>query len=158
LWPVMDDTRPAEYAPAYPNALPNGTVIAGYRIERVLGAGGFGITYKAFNPVTRHTVAIKEFFPVAIAASRGEGGRLLYSTSDAKLVSWALDRFERTTTELCRLRHEHIVRVLNYIRERDTGYMIMDYVDGMTLEAWLRARPSPPTADDLRPLLDPVLD
>src|SRR5262249_38284013 len=76
MGPAMDDTTPRDDAQAHPHALPKGTVIAGYRIEGVLGAGGFGITYKAFNPITRQTVAIKEFFPAAIAAARGDGGRL----------------------------------------------------------------------------------
>src|SRR5262249_27744660 len=94
MGPAMDDTTPRDDAPAHPHALPNRTVIAGYRIEGVLGAGGFGITYKAFNPITRHTVAIKEFFPAAIAASRGDGGRLVYSASDSKLVAWSTMRLD----------------------------------------------------------------
>src|SRR5262245_33867998 len=113
---------PAEEA-HHPNALPNGTVIGGYSIEGVLGAGGFGITYRGFNPVTRQRVAIKAFLPAGLMATRGEGGRLAYSQSDAKLISWALERFERTTTDLCAVRHDDIVKVFNYIRERGTGYM-----------------------------------
>src|SRR5262245_13958225 len=114
------DARDTAEPARHPHALPNDTMIAGYRIERVLGAGGFGITYRGFNPVTRQRVAIKEFFPAALAATRAEGGRLAYSMSDAKVVSWALERFECTTTQLCTLRHDHIVKVLNYIPERDT--------------------------------------
>jgi serine/threonine protein kinase len=52
----------------YPFALPIGTVISGYEIVRVLGVGGFGITYEGFNPVTRRRAAIKEFFPRGIAS------------------------------------------------------------------------------------------
>src|SRR5262245_38610124 len=59
----------------FSHALPVGTEITGYRIERVLGQGGFGITYMGNNPVTELTVAIKEFLPHGIAA-RGNSSRV----------------------------------------------------------------------------------
>ena len=57
-----------------PNALKAGSKIAGYEILRVIGSGGFGITYEAASPITSKHVAIKEFFPRGIA-SRGDSGR-----------------------------------------------------------------------------------
>ncbi len=138
------------------NALPAGASIAGYHIIRVLGAGGFGITYEAESPFTRNRVAIKEFFPRGIA-SRGEGMRLAYAARDAELVEWALKRFESSTLDQCSLRHPNIVDVIHYVKENDTGYMIMEYVEGETLEGWLRERHDLPTPEALRPLLAPVL-
>jgi len=78
-----------------PNALRPGTVIGGFHVVRVLGDGGFGITYEAQSPVTGRRVAIKEFFPRGIA-SRGDVTRLVYSSRDNEMVRWALDRFEQT--------------------------------------------------------------
>lgn len=140
-----------------PHALPAGTVIAGYRIVRVLGAGGFGITYEGESPVTGRRVAIKEFFPRGIASRKG-ATEIIYAERDTDLVSWALKRFESSTTEQCRLKHPNIVEVFHYLAENDTGYMFMDYVEGTTLEQWLRDRPNLPSEDELRPFIDPVID
>ena len=140
-----------------PHALQAGTVIAGYRIVRVLGAGGFGITYEGFNPVTRRRAAIKEFFPRGIASRKG-ATEIIYAERDTELVSWALKRFESSTTEQCRLKHPNIVEVFHYLADNDTGYMFMDYVEGKTFEQWLRDRPNLPTVDEIRPMLEPVID
>ena len=140
-----------------PHALPAGTVIAGYRIVRVLGAGGFGITYEGESPVTGRRVAIKEFFPRGIASRKG-ATEIIYAERDTELVSWALKRFESSTTEQCRLKHPNIVEVFHYLAENDTGYMFMDYVEGTTVEQWLRDRPNLPSEDELRPLIEPVID
>ncbi|MBK8007184.1 MAG: serine/threonine protein kinase [Rhizobiales bacterium] len=140
-----------------PHALQAGTVIAGYRVVRVLGAGGFGITYEGESPVTGRRVAIKEFFPRGIASRKG-ATEIIYAERDTELVSWALKRFESSTTEQCRLKHPNIVEVFHYLAENDTGYMFMDYVEGATFEQWLRDRPNLPTAEEIRPMLEPVID
>ncbi|HRF07644.1 MAG TPA: serine/threonine-protein kinase, partial [Xanthobacteraceae bacterium] len=140
-----------------PHALPAGTVIAGYRIVRALGAGGFGITYEGESPVTGRRVAIKEFFPRGIASRKG-ATEIIYAERDSELVSWALKRFESSTTEQCRLKHPNIVEVFHYLADNDTGYMFMDYVEGNTFEHWLRDRPHLPTVDEVRPILEPVID
>jgi serine/threonine protein kinase len=139
-----------------PNALRPGASIAGYNIVRVLGAGGFGITYEAESPFTAKRVAIKEFFPRGIASREG-GTRLVYSPRDADIVEWALKRFESSTLDQCRLRHPNIVDVIHYVKDNGTGYMIMEYVEGETLESWLREREYLPTAEELQPLISPVL-
>ncbi len=139
-----------------PHALPPGASIAGYNILRVLGAGGFGITYEAESPYTGKRVAIKEFFPRGIV-SRDGGTRVAYSARDAEVVEWALKRFESSTLDQCRLRHPHIVDVVHYVKDNGTGYMIMEYVEGETLEDWLRAREFLPAQEELQPILSPVL-
>ncbi|MBX3519439.1 MAG: serine/threonine protein kinase [Xanthobacteraceae bacterium] len=139
-----------------PHALPPGASIAGYNIIRVLGAGGFGITYEADSPFTGKRVAIKEFFPRGIA-SRGEGTRLIYAAKNEDVVQWALKRFESSTLDQCKLKHPNIVDVIHYVKDNGTGYMIMEYVEGETLEHWLRARRTKPTPEELRPLMEPVL-
>ncbi len=140
-----------------PHALPPGTIIAGYRVVRVLGAGGFGITYEGESPVTGRRVAIKEFFPRGIASRKG-ATEIIYAERDTELVSWALKRFESSTTEQCRLKHPNIVEVFHYLAENDTGYMFMDYVEGKTFEQWLRDRPNLPSEEEIRPVLEPVID
>jgi serine/threonine protein kinase/regulator of sirC expression with transglutaminase-like and TPR domain len=143
--------------PQYPFALPIGTQISGYEIVRVLGVGGFGITYEGFNPVTRRRAAIKEFFPRGIA-SRENATQVVFSRQDSDVVTWALERFRRSTTELCDFRHPNIVEVLNYVPANETGYMFMEQVEGETLETWLRKKNGPPTMNEMRIILEPVCD
>lgn len=139
-----------------PNALRPGAAIAGYHIIRVLGAGGFGITYEADSPFTGKRVAIKEFFPRGIASREG-GTRIVFSERDTEVVQWALRRFESSTLDQCKLKHPHIAEVIHYVKDNGTGYMIMEYVEGQTLEHWLREREFLPTADELRPVVEPIL-
>ncbi len=141
----------------YPFALPIGTQISGYEIVRVLGVGGFGITYEGFNPVTRRRAAIKEFFPRGIA-SRENATQVVFSRQDTDVVAWALDRFRRSTTELCEFRHPNIVDVLNYVPANETGYMFMEQVEGETLEQWLRRKDKALTLDEMRSVLEPICD
>lgn len=143
--------------PQFPFALPIGTQISGYEIVRVLGVGGFGITYEGFNPVTRRRAAIKEFFPRGIA-SRENATQVVFSRHDSDVVTWALERFRRSTTELCDFRHPNIVEVLNYVPANETGYMFMEQVEGETLESWLRKKSGPPTMNEMRIILEPVCD
>lgn len=143
--------------PQYPFALPIGTQISGYEIVRVLGVGGFGITYEGFNPVTRRRAAIKEFFPRGIA-SRENATQVVFSRHDTDVVSWALDRFRRSTTELCDFKHPNIVDVLNYVPANETGYMFMEQVEGETLEQWLRDKGDALTFGEMRTVLDPICD
>ncbi len=137
------------------HALKPGTSIAGYNIVRVLGSGGFGITYEADSPFTGKRVAIKEFFPRGIASREGNT-RIIYAERDAELVEWALRRFESSTLDQCKLRHPNIVDVVHYVKDNNTGYMIMEFVEGDTLEEWLRARGDVPGEGELRPLIEPL--
>jgi serine/threonine protein kinase len=139
-----------------PHALRPGASIAGYNIVRVLGAGGFGITYEADSPFTGKRVAIKEFFPRGIASREGNT-RIIYAERDMEVVQWALKRFESSTLDQCKLKHPNIVDVIHYVKDNGTGYMIMEYVEGQTLEHWLRGRATLPTPEELRVLAEPVL-
>jgi serine/threonine protein kinase len=138
------------------HALKPGASVAGYDIIRVLGAGGFGITYEAQSPITGKRVAIKEFFPRGIA-SRDGTTRISFDAKENEIVAWALKRFETSTTDQCRLSHPNIVNVIHYVKDNGTGYMIMEYVEGNTFEHWLRAREASPSESELRPLIEPVL-
>jgi serine/threonine protein kinase len=141
----------------YPFALPIGTQISGYEIVRVLGVGGFGITYEGFNPVTRRRAAIKEFFPRGIA-SRENATQVVFSRQDTDVVTWALDRFQRSTTELCEFQHPNIVSVLNYVPANETGYMFMEQVEGETLEQWLRRKDVSLKFEEMQNVIAPICD
>lgn len=140
-----------------PFALRPGTMITGYEVVRAIGAGGFGITYEGYNPITERRVAIKEFFPRGIA-SRDDATRIAYSKQDNEVVEWALKRFAESTNRLAKLKHPHIIEVLNYVADNGTGYMVMEHVDGITLEEWLRSLATPPQLAELGPIFDPIFD
>lgn len=141
------------------NALPPGTQLLNYRLDNVLGAGGFGITYKARDEHLSTTVAIKEYFPAALAMRTKEQTVVSRpETPDAAGYAWGRDRFKQEATALARLQHPNIVGVDYLFDANGTAYMSLDFVDGPTLSGWMRANPRPYRQDQLEGLLYPLLD
>ena len=144
-------------ATQYPNALPMGSMLMEYRLENVLGVGGFGITYLAHDTLLEKDVAIKEYFPSA-AVSRGSDRSVTLTGPDmAEEYETGLDRFLKEARTLAGFSHPNIVRVNRYFKANGTGYMVMDYEDGESLKSWLKRNPQPPI-DSLKALLGPLLD
>ncbi|KAB2848433.1 MAG: serine/threonine protein kinase, partial [Hyphomicrobiaceae bacterium] len=133
--------------------------IAGYEIKRVLGAGGFGITYEGFNPITRNRVAIKEFFPRGIVSRQG-ATIAINDQRDRDVFEKALRKFEESTSKLCGLSHPNIVKVHDYIPGNRTGYMLMEYLEGDSVRGRLDASPTKTlsSVDEMRRIYEPVLD
>lgn len=143
---------------AYPFALPLGTEISGYVIDKVIGAGGFGITYRGHNPVTGVTVAIKEFYPQGFA-SRDRHTVILHSDVSSGSYETALKKFEQEAAKLTgRYRHPQIVRGLNFLRMNNTAYFVMDFISGRSFDQWLLERSAPPDEYELRAIFDRVFD
>jgi serine/threonine protein kinase len=143
--------------PTYRNALPAGAMLAEYRLEAVLGAGGFGVTYLGWDTNLEKHVAIKEYLPVELAV-RALNGQLVPVNTDREYnYKWGLDRFLQEARTLAKFSHPNIVRVNRYFQENATGYMVMDYEAGESLFQRLRHSPMPdePT---LRDIVLPVLD
>ena len=139
-------------------ALRPGTEFDGYRFEEILGAGGFGITYKAFEPMLDRHVAIKEFMPSGMA-TRGSDGLEVRPLGSGHLedFNWGMGRFRTEAQTLVSFRHPNIVQVFRYFEANNTGYLVMDFVEGQTLGAYLapdRTLPEP----ELRRLLDILMD
>lgn len=119
------------------DALPAGTKLLAFEIEKCLGQGGFGFVYKAMAPNGR-PVALKEFFLAGEMRRTGAGVMLV---SDARpIFQGFLKKFEETVAAHKRLRHNNVVRVHGYfdsalvIEEGEpTGYVVMELVDGMEL-------------------------
>jgi len=143
--------------PTHQNALPLGSMLMEYRLDSVLGAGGFGITYLAHDTNLEKDVAIKEYLPGAVAV-RGPGGTVLPTTSGLENeYRWGLDRFIQEARTLAKFSHPHIVRVNRFFEANGTGYMVMDYEAGEPLRVWLQRNPFP-TEQALRAMLAPLLD
>ena len=138
------------------HTLPRGFPIDEYKIDRVLGAGGFGVTYLAVDHNLDGPVAIKEYFPADIAV-RTDGARVSAAAGRSDIFAWGLDRFLREARAIHRLRHPSIVRVHRYVERHGTAYIVMEYVEGESLDSILKSRGQLP-ADEWRPWLDRLLD
>lgn len=120
------------------DALPPGTKLLWFEIIKVLGKGGFGVTYLGKDNNTNQLVAIKEYLPSAYA-SRGPHHEVApNSPSDAKTFEWGLDRFLKEAQTLAQFRHPCIVQVTSFFRSGNTAYMVMEYVEGEGLDTLLR--------------------
>lgn len=140
-------------------ALPVGTELAGdYRIRRVLGAGGFGITYLAEETPLNRGVAIKEYFPSDFASR--EGTTLVRSKSRGadEDYQWGLDRFIEEAQALATFDHANIVRVYRYFRQNNTGYMVLKLEEGRSFKAWLDGLGRRPRQEELDTIAGPLLD
>ena len=143
--------------PQYRNALQPQSLLHEYRIEQVLGAGGFGTTYLARDTHLDKQVAIKEYFPSDIAMRAAEGTVQPATTERESDYKWGLDRFLQEARTLARFSHPNIVRVVRYFEANGTAYMVMDYERGEPLKTLLQHRPYP-SEDVLKNLLRPLLD
>ncbi len=141
-------------------ALKPGTVIAGvWRIERVLGEGGFGVTYEARNIKTGDHVALKEYMPSGCCNRDARTSRITPTAGrEGEVFHWGRDRFMKEAETLARLHHPSIVRVAGYFEANGTAYMALAYEPGGTLKDWLGTLARRPTQDEIDALLRPLLD
>ena len=128
---------------AYSNkALPPGTVLREWRLEEVLGVGGFGIVYKARGIYFDELVAIKEYFPSSIS-ERDEDATVVPIDSDSEEVhALGLKKFVEEAKLLWNLstpsRHPNIVSVRSLFEIHGTAYMVMDFEEGLSLSRMLK--------------------
>src|SRR5688500_7341360 len=139
------------------HALPKGYEIEGYRIEKVLGSGGFGVTYLAHEVAINRKVAIKEYLPSGIAA-RGRDDVSVHplSSSDRENFQWGLDRFRKEAQTLVTFRHNNIVTVYRYFEANGTAFLVMAYEDGESL-ARILERAGTLTEEEINDILGPLL-
>lgn len=154
-----DDSRPAGTRREPRDALPAGTVLGGgYRVERTLGQGGFGIVYLATDLALQRPLAIKEYLPVQLAG-RGEGASIgLREAGHKEAFLRGLQSFLREARLLAQFDHPALVRVYRFWEENHTAYMAMPYCEGPTLQASRQTMLRPPDEAWLRDrLLLPLL-
>ena len=140
-------------------ALPDGTELAGdYKIVRVLGAGGFGVTYLADETALSRKVSIKEYFPSDFAARSQNLEATPRSNSCTSDYNWGLERFEDEAQTLARFNHGNIVKVHRIFRANNTAYMVLHFEEGQNFKAWLKTLGRAPRQKELDQIIAPLLD
>ena len=140
------------------DALPAGTRLAEFEIREVLGAGGFGIVYRAWDVALQRDVALKEYMPVSLAA-RGAGERVtLRSRTHEENFALGLQSFVNEARLLARFDQPALVKVLRFWEANGTAYMAMPLYKGSTLRQ-LRKNMATSALDDAwtRALIEPLL-
>ena len=123
------------------NVLTPGTMLNGkYKIGRVLGQGGFGVTYTAFGVNNKIRYAIKEYMPSDIAVRKNDGS-LDVSRKDKEIYDIGLNKFLDETNVLITLSGtKTIVEAYDFFYANNTGYMVMEFLDGIALDKLLKKR------------------
>ena len=137
-------------------ALPQGTRIREFEFRRVLGHGGFGMTYLGWNVALDIPVAIKEYLPSGLATREQDLSVVPQAPRAASDFQWGLERFLDEARILARLQHPNIVRVHHFFEAHSTAYIAMDYAEGEDLSAHL-TRKGTLSEDELKAILYPLL-
>ena len=143
------------------NQLPIGTVLENrYVIGKVLGQGGFGITYMALDSVLDMRVAIKEYYPQGIVTRdyRSKLDVTCQNTKDRAAFAATRDRFYQEAKTLAKFSNiPQVVHVINFFLSNNTAYIVMEYVEGMDLKHYIRSKGRPLSVQETLILLLPVM-
>ena len=141
------------------DALPSGTRLGEFEIREVIGVGGFGIVYRAWDDALQRDVALKEYMPVSLAGRGGSGGVTLRSRSHEENFALGLQSFVNEARLLARFDQPALVKVFRFWEGNGTAYMAMPLYKGRNLRQ-LRKASTPDTFDDAwtRALIEPLLD
>ena len=145
-------------------ALPAGTRLEEFEVERVMGTGGFGITYLARDTSLGRKVVIKENLPAMFAFRDTASGTVRPRSDlheDTEHFAWSLQNFLREADTLASLKHPGIVQVLRKFEANGTAYFVMPFEKGVAFDQYLKSRREKGKIfgdDELKGLLEHVLD
>lgn len=139
------------------DALPAGTRLGEFEIQKILGIGGFGMVYLAMDHALQRLVAIKEYMPAALAGRGPDNDVIVRSASGAETFNLGLRSFINEARLLARFDHPSLVKVYRFWEAHGTAYMVMPYYQGQTLLQVRRAMSGPPDEAWLRRLIMPLL-
>ena len=139
------------------DALPAGTRFGEFEILSVLGVGGFGIVYLAQDHSLERQVALKEYMPASLAA-RGAGPQItVRSASFAETYAIGLRSFINEARLLARFDHPSLVKVYRFWEDNATAYMVMPYLQGVTLRDMRRRLSHSPDEPWVKSVILPIL-
>ena len=144
---------------------PLGIILNGkYLLGKVLGEGGFGITYLAMDLNLEMPVAIKEYFPVGLASRdtsiEGSTENVSVITGEKKkYYDYGIRSFSSEAKNLAKFRKiDGIISVTDFFLENSTAYLVMEYIDGKTLKEYLEEKETPLSEEETLRLIRPVLN
>ena len=139
------------------DTLQRGDLLSWYRIERVLGRGGFGITYLATDTNLDRLVAIKEYLPDEFAERDPDNSIRPSTPAYADTFKWGLDSFITEAKTLVKFKHPNIVQVFSVFEQNSTAYLVMEFEQGCDLKEYLK-RPNTNTEENLKTLFAPIIE
>ena len=158
-----------------PRCLPLNTILAGkYLVGKVLGEGGFGITYMGYDLNMKTRIAIKEYFPVELvsrdttrltspdgkAVSGGGSDRVIsLSGEKSKTYQQGLKKYvdeARNVSQFSGI--PGIVSVKDFFYENDTAYIVMEYIEGVSLKEYLKQKGGKVSEEEALAVMRPVLE
>ena len=145
----------------HPQALRPGAILNGrYIVGRVLGQGGFGITYIALDDRTSERVAIKEYYPAEFAGRTADGLTVSVHSEerDDNFAFGKAQFLEEAKTLANFIGNEHIVRIHSYFEENGTAYFVMDYIEGPALDRYMAQFGGRLGVREAKHLLLPLMD
>lgn len=152
--PIAQDT----FKTGSDNCLPVGTRLADFEITGLIGEGGFGIVYLAFDHSLQRMVAIKEYMPGAFASRKTDRSVAVRSQRDQDTFATGLKSFINEARLLAQFDHPALIKVYRFWEENNTAYMAMRYYEGQTLKSVTRNNPELITEAWLKAILKPVLE
>jgi len=117
-------------------ALPAGFRLFEYRIDGILGQGGFGIAYAATDVNLAAKVVIKEYLPEEFAYRAADNSVHARDDFDQEFYQSGLDSFLVEARTLATFRHRNIVRVARFFEANKTAYMVLEYERGQSLKSY----------------------
>lgn len=141
-------------------ALPLGTLLNGrYMLGKVLGIGGFGITYLGYDLTLEIKVAVKEYMPSSVATRHADRYSVTLTGRVEAEYQYGMERFLEEAKILAKLQNTpNIVSVQNYFKENNTAYFVMDYIDGMSLKAYLKSQGEKIPFAQALAILQPIME
>ncbi|HJV81948.1 serine/threonine-protein kinase [Noviherbaspirillum sp.] len=140
------------------NCLAVGTRLAEFEIRSVIGEGGFGIVYLAFDHSLQRTVAIKEYMPALLAGRGKDDSVTIRARQNQQTFEKGLKSFINEARLLAQFDHPALIKVYRFWEQNNTGYMAMRYYEGRTLKTILSENPAIITEAWLKSILAPVLE
>lgn len=129
-----------------------------YVIQRILGEGGFGITYEGWDECLNIPIAIKEYFPVGKVYRREDTNEVIaFNQECAGDFKRGLERYVQEADILSKFyQEEGIVSVRDFFQENNTAYIIMEYLDGITLREFVKTN-GKLSMEDVREIVRPIV-
>lgn len=115
-------------------ALPPGTLLGNYKLLKVLGQGGFGITYIAWDSQLRRNIVLKECFPLGLCSRDPDTGEIIpLPHASQQVYRAAMDTLRKEAQTLASLNHERIVRVYDVFESHGSIFYVMPWLEGGSL-------------------------